>query len=86
MSAIVCGKRSFFEDLQSPSPTSASPPVSKKIRCSSSTSPVRFPTSLIDQLRTLFPDMDNQVFSFSFLFLVIFFKFTVLMFSLYNNI
>ncbi|KAK6795527.1 hypothetical protein RDI58_008980 [Solanum bulbocastanum] len=61
MSAIVCGKRSFFEDLQSPSPTSASPPVSKKIRCSSSTSPVRFPTSLIDQLRTLFPDMDNQL-------------------------
>ncbi|CAN4088518.1 unnamed protein product [Withania somnifera] len=29
MSAIVCGKRSFFEDLQSPSPTSTSPPVSK---------------------------------------------------------
>ncbi|KAA8535149.1 hypothetical protein F0562_030152 [Nyssa sinensis] len=36
MSAIVCGKRSsFFEDLPS------SPPVSKRIRCSSS-SPVRF--------------------------------------------
>lgn len=61
MSAIVCGKRSFFEDLQSPSPTSASPPVAKKIRCSSSTSPVRFPSSLIDQLRLLFPDMDNQL-------------------------
>ncbi|GFS30814.1 ubiquitin system component Cue protein [Actinidia rufa] len=36
MSAIVCGKRSsFFEDLAS------SPPVAKRIRCSSS-SPVRF--------------------------------------------
>ncbi|GFY80895.1 hypothetical protein Acr_01g0007040 [Actinidia rufa] len=36
MSAIVCGKRSsFFEDLPS------SPPVAKRIRCSSS-SPVRF--------------------------------------------
>ncbi|KAL3532301.1 hypothetical protein ACH5RR_005822 [Cinchona calisaya] len=44
MSAIVCGKRSnFFEDLQSSSPSSSSPPqpVSKRIRCSSS-SPVRF--------------------------------------------
>lgn len=61
MSAIVCGKRSFFEDLQSPSPTSASPPVSKKLRCSSSTSPVRFSSCLIDQLRPLFPDMDNQL-------------------------
>ncbi|KAK4350235.1 hypothetical protein RND71_029548 [Anisodus tanguticus] len=67
MSAIVCGKRSFFEDLQSPSPTSASPPVSKKIRCSSSTSPVRFsslpppPSSFIDQLRALFPDMETQL-------------------------
>jgi len=36
MSAIVCGKRSFFEEL-----TVTSPPVSKRIRCSSS-SPVRF--------------------------------------------
>ncbi|KAJ6408085.1 hypothetical protein OIU84_011399 [Salix udensis] len=36
MSAIVCGKRSFFEEL-----TVSSPPVSKRIRCSSS-SPVRF--------------------------------------------
>ncbi|XP_057490364.1 uncharacterized protein LOC130776228 isoform X3 [Actinidia eriantha] len=36
MSAIVCGKRSsFFEDLPS------SPPVAKRVRCSSS-SPVRF--------------------------------------------
>ncbi|KAG5242798.1 Immunoglobulin A1 protease [Salix suchowensis] len=36
MSAIVCGKRSFFEEL-----TVSSPPVSKRIRCSSS-SPVRY--------------------------------------------
>ncbi|XP_059635145.1 uncharacterized protein LOC132277320 isoform X2 [Cornus florida] len=71
MSAIVCGKRSsFFEDLQS------SPPVSKRIRCSSS-SPVRFspprPTtaspssnpssrsSLLDHLTAHFPDMDKQL-------------------------
>ncbi|KAM3308084.1 putative protein isoform X1 [Capsicum chacoense] len=66
MSAIVCGKRSFFEDLQSPSPTSPSTPVSKKLRCSS-TSPRRFsPTvaveaAAVDQLRALFPDIDSQL-------------------------
>ena len=61
MSAIVCGKRSFYEDLPA-SPQSASPPVSKRLRYSNSTSPVRFsPLSLIDQLRVLFPNMDNQV-------------------------
>lgn len=72
MSAIVCGKRSFFEDL----PTT--PPVSKRIRCSSS-SPVRFSpprsisvspslsqslasqSSVLDHLRAIFPDMDKQV-------------------------
>ncbi|KAJ4831056.1 hypothetical protein Tsubulata_001797 [Turnera subulata] len=74
MSAIVCGKRSFFEEL-----TVNSPP--KRIRCSSS-SPVRFspprstqapsfpssfnlssspPSHLLDQLASLFPDMDKQV-------------------------
>ncbi|XP_057966776.1 uncharacterized protein LOC131156991 isoform X2 [Malania oleifera] len=74
MSAIVCGKRSFFEDLPAP-------PVSKRIRCSSS-SPVRFspprtfsassqfplpslylPSSapLLEHLRVIFPDMDKQV-------------------------
>ncbi|XP_076886886.1 uncharacterized protein LOC143536869 [Bidens hawaiensis] len=60
MSAIVCGKRSFFEDLQQPS----SPPASKKLRCfSSSTSPVRFPPSpsLVDKLRSVFPTMDKQL-------------------------
>lgn len=68
MSAIVCGKRSnIFEDLPA-----SSPPVSKRIRCSSS-SPVRFspprtspnlpsPQSLlIDHLSALFPDMDKQL-------------------------
>lgn len=74
MSAIVCGKRSFFEEL-----TVTSPPVSKRIRCSSS-SPVRFspprsynavyissPPSnissspLIEKLLALFPDMDKQI-------------------------
>lgn len=64
MSAIVCGKRSFFEDLQSPSPTSPSTPVSKKLRCSS-TSPGRFSpappeAASIDHLRVLFPDVDSQ--------------------------
>ncbi|XP_022872823.1 uncharacterized protein LOC111391791 isoform X2 [Olea europaea var. sylvestris] len=66
MSAIVCGKRSFFEEIQTTSsPVSGSPPVSKKLRCSSATSPVRFsyspPRSLINQLKVLFPDMDSQL-------------------------
>jgi len=68
MSAIVCGKRSFFEELPT-SPTSVSPPVSKKLRCSSSTSPVRrspftnspAASALIDQLRDVFPNTDKQV-------------------------
>ncbi|KAJ0724804.1 putative ubiquitin system component CUE, UBA-like superfamily [Helianthus annuus] len=68
MSAIVCGKRSFFDDLQT-SPNSASPPASKKIRCFSSTSPVRFSSfvnsppspSLIDKLRSVFPNMDKKL-------------------------
>ncbi|CAI9280775.1 unnamed protein product [Lactuca saligna] len=72
MSAIVCGKRSFFEELPTSS-TSTAPPVAKKLRCSSSnstsTSPVRLspltnspPSSaLIDQLRAVFPNMDNQL-------------------------
>ncbi|KAK9066293.1 hypothetical protein SSX86_013614 [Deinandra increscens subsp. villosa] len=67
MSAIVCGKRPFFEEL-STSPISASPPVAKKLRCSS-TSPVRIspfanppPASApIDQLRAVFPNMDKQL-------------------------
>ncbi|KAI3759629.1 hypothetical protein L6452_07578 [Arctium lappa] len=62
MSAIVCGKRSFFEELPT-SPASVSPPVSKKLRCSSSSSPVRrSPVSaLIDQLRAVFPNTDKQL-------------------------
>ncbi|KAJ9141010.1 hypothetical protein P3X46_031595 [Hevea brasiliensis] len=74
MSAIVCGKRSFFEEL-----TVTSPPVSKRIRCSPS-SPVHFspPRSynavsvsspsfnqssllFIEKLVALFPDMDKQI-------------------------
>ncbi|KAK8501328.1 hypothetical protein V6N13_027027 [Hibiscus sabdariffa] len=65
MSAIVSGKRSFFEEL------SASPPVSKRIRCSSrfssssssssSFSPLPPPLFLIDQLIAIFPEMDKQV-------------------------
>uniref|UniRef100_A0A1J3J5I9 CUE domain-containing protein n=1 Tax=Noccaea caerulescens TaxID=107243 RepID=A0A1J3J5I9_NOCCA len=64
MSAIVCGKRSLFEDLVAAS----SPPVSKKIRCFSSSSPARFsppipPASsiLLDHLAAIFPDMDKQI-------------------------
>ncbi|KAL2338161.1 hypothetical protein Fmac_012607 [Flemingia macrophylla] len=55
MSAAVCGsKRSFFEELP------PSPPLSKRLRCSSS--PIRFPPpSLIDHLRPLFPHMDELV-------------------------
>ena len=69
MSAIVCGKRSsIFED-------NLSPPVSKRIRCSSS-SPVRFSPphtatttalsasssfDLIHHLTAIFPHMDHKV-------------------------
>nr|KAJ0205428.1 hypothetical protein LSAT_V11C500275320 [Lactuca sativa] len=68
MSAIVCGKRSFFEDLPT-SPNSASPPASKKLRCYTSTSPVRFSPftnsppspSLVDKLRSFFPSMDKKL-------------------------
>lgn len=70
MSAIVCGKRSsFFEEI--PSSSSSSSPVSKRIRCSSS-SPVRFspprsgsagqlPLLLLDHLAAIFPDMDKKL-------------------------
>ncbi|KAL3632027.1 hypothetical protein CASFOL_025011 [Castilleja foliolosa] len=67
MSAVVCGKRSnIFED--SPS----SPPVSKRIRCSSSSSSpgrtfsppatTNYPlfNPVLDHLASLFPDMDRQ--------------------------
>ncbi|KAJ9179020.1 hypothetical protein P3X46_010850 [Hevea brasiliensis] len=58
MSAIVCGsKRSFLlEDLPSP-------PVSKRLRCSSSSSsPVRFsPPSPLHHLKALFPHVDSQL-------------------------
>ncbi|GFP92022.1 hypothetical protein PHJA_001346300 [Phtheirospermum japonicum] len=66
MSTILCGKRSFFEDIDAAatSPESASPPSYKKFRCSS---PARFTYSpsvrsaLVDQLRTLFPDTETQL-------------------------
>uniref|UniRef100_A0A3Q7GZU8 Uncharacterized protein n=1 Tax=Solanum lycopersicum TaxID=4081 RepID=A0A3Q7GZU8_SOLLC len=65
MSAMVCGKRSFFDDLQSSSPTSPSTPVSKKLRCAS-TSPRRFSPpppeeASVDHLTALFRDVDCQV-------------------------
>ncbi|XP_057537611.1 uncharacterized protein LOC130815236 isoform X2 [Amaranthus tricolor] len=61
MSAIVCGKRSsIFEEIPSPSSSS-----SKRIRCSSSTSPVRFsgpsPFLLVDHLIAIFPSMDKKI-------------------------
>ncbi|CAJ1955048.1 unnamed protein product [Sphenostylis stenocarpa] len=55
MSAAVCGnKRSLFDELP------PSPPVSKRLRCSSSPIRLSFP-SLIDHLRPLFPHMDDQI-------------------------
>lgn len=63
MSAIVCGKRSFFEDLESAA-VSSSPPSYKKFRCSS---PGRFTYSPpvqpnpVNQLKSLFPDVEIQV-------------------------
>ncbi|XP_031103245.1 uncharacterized protein LOC116006878 [Ipomoea triloba] len=70
MSAVVCGKRSYFDEIPAPNSGSSSPPSAKKLRCSSSTSPVRFPVSppppspspsLIDQLRAQFPDFDTEL-------------------------
>lgn len=57
MSAVVCGsKRSFFEELP------PSPPIAKRLRCSTSTSPIRFAApSHIDHLQHLFPQMDRQL-------------------------
>ncbi|CAM8894528.1 unnamed protein product [Rhodiola kirilowii] len=62
MSAILCGKRSFFEDTPSP--------VSKRIRCSS-TSPVRYSpprssvnsqrAAAVEHLVVAFPGMDKQL-------------------------
>lgn len=80
MSAVVCGKRSLFEESY--------PPVPKRLRCGGSSSPVRFPlwrggsptgpseggsphyilhgdpTDQLSQLKALFPDMDDQVLFF----------------------
>lgn len=75
MSAVVCGKRSLFEEIH--------PPIPKRLRCGGGSSPVRFsslrsgspvaafeassplnisdPSDQLSQLRTLFPDMDGQV-------------------------
>ncbi|XP_042057375.1 uncharacterized protein LOC121801950 [Salvia splendens] len=69
MSAMVCGKRSFFEDIDAAasSPVASSPPPYKKFRCSSSTSPVQFTysppvqTSSVDQLKALFPGLEIQL-------------------------
>ncbi|KAK1354053.1 hypothetical protein POM88_047309 [Heracleum sosnowskyi] len=65
MSAIVCGKRSYFDDLPN-SPSSVSPPVAKRLRFHSSTSPFRSSPSPprpspLDQLRAAFPHMDTQL-------------------------
>eukprot|EP00252_Welwitschia_mirabilis_P014428 TRINITY_DN316_c0_g4_i1.p1 TRINITY_DN316_c0_g4~~TRINITY_DN316_c0_g4_i1.p1 ORF type:complete len:275 (-),score=41.05 TRINITY_DN316_c0_g4_i1:462-1286(-) len=60
MSALVCGKRSFLEDLCS------TPPITKRIRCSGNSSPIRIArspsldSSPVSHLRSLFPDMDQQ--------------------------
>ncbi|KAL5756519.1 hypothetical protein ACOSP7_020948 [Xanthoceras sorbifolium] len=58
MAAAVCGgKRSFFEDIPS------SPPVSKRPRGASTTSPPSFtpPQLVLDRLRAVFPHIDPQL-------------------------
>lgn len=87
MSAVVCGKRSyFFEDT-----TSSSPPASKRT-CFSSNSPARISpprsntvrllsAAHLDHLAALFPDMDKQVaffVSFTFIFLLLLLKFNLI--------
>ncbi|KAG6394635.1 hypothetical protein SASPL_145224 [Salvia splendens] len=62
-------ERSYFEDIDAgaSSPAAASLPAYKKLRCSSSTSPVRFTysppvhTSSVDQLKDLFPELEIQL-------------------------
>ncbi|KAL3618365.1 hypothetical protein CASFOL_038686 [Castilleja foliolosa] len=73
MAAIVCGKRSFFEDVESAalSPSTAYAPAYKKFRCSSAVaSAVRFayssPVSPVDQLKAMFPDMEVQLLTKAF--------------------
>lgn len=76
MSAIVCGKRSFFEESL---PVTTTTPLSKRFRCSS-TSPIRLSPSItnnsfnpfyhslssspevagIHRLKALFPEMDEK--------------------------
>lgn len=75
MSALVCGKRSLFDEIH--------PPVPKRLRCGGGSSPVRFaslrsgsplghceagsstnlsdPAEQLAQLRSLFPDMDGEL-------------------------
>eukprot|EP00250_Pteridium_aquilinum_P012753 c20920_g1_i2 orf=217-1077(+) len=77
MSAVVCGKRSLFEEIH--------PPIPKRLRCGGGSSPVRFPSwrsgspvgsceagspqqlpfsdpaDQLSQLRSLFPNMDGQL-------------------------
>lgn len=65
MSAVLCGKRSFFEEVPAQASGSAATPIAKKLRCSSSTSPVRFsvsqsPPGSIQQFKSQFPDIGNQ--------------------------
>ncbi|KAL6584831.1 hypothetical protein OROMI_004120 [Orobanche minor] len=61
MSVAVCGKRPFFEDTDA-----AIPPAYKRFRCSSWTSPTGvtysppLQSSLVDQLRALFPYTEIQ--------------------------
>ncbi|KAL6568007.1 hypothetical protein OROHE_003691 [Orobanche hederae] len=62
MSVAVCGKRPFFEDTDA-----AIPPAYKRFRCSSWTSPTGvtysppLQSSLVDQLRALFPYTEIQL-------------------------
>jgi hypothetical protein len=67
MSAVVCGKRNFFEEVH--------PPVPKRLRCvggfdlcqtESLLGSIESPQNLADflsQLKIRFPHMDDQVFS-----------------------
>ncbi|GJZ33075.1 UBA-like protein [Tanacetum coccineum] len=51
MSAMVCGKRSYYEEMEAS-------PVTKKLRSSSS---VKLTSSSLDRLMDLFPNLDNQL-------------------------
>ncbi|KAJ7547870.1 hypothetical protein O6H91_08G107600 [Diphasiastrum complanatum] len=58
MSAVVCGKRSLFDELH------GSPPIAKRLRCSGN-SPIRFPSPAPGRSRSSSPNLSETGISLS---------------------